>query len=978
MLDTPEAVFEALRENNERPYGTPRTVTAEELVEAAAQFEEKDVLVTALLELMTAYEYAAEHRKSPVVFARILKLWEEAPGSFSEWEARQVLWRYKWVTTSLLQVPDVPLTAVDGWVAQMGERYRSAGEGVQPVAAMRHRIAAHTGADLDAAWDLWVTRPREPLSDCLACETRHQGLHHLAAGDDDQALSVWEPVLTGVQSCEEEPWVTQAHALLPLLRLGRTDEARSYHLTGYRHARGRVGMAEEVGLHVEFCALSGNEGRALEILAENRALFDVTGAPLSLLGFLTGVEVLTRRLVDQGYDTTPVAGPLGRTWTARELLEHVREQGDALATAFDRRNGTATVGDRRRARLERRPPLAEPLPLGLRTATVPSPEGAPAVPAPAAAAAVPEVPEDFVALVERAREMDDAGRPGDAELWREIAGRVGAEGHVHDPRLGSEARLRGELAEHRAFAALEEEDLAAARAALAEARELFAEAGLPGRVLAARARLASVGEEPGAEAGGAWAELDAVLPEARALVDGAVVDGAATSEVRRAYLVVLQCRAFLAHTEATAALPDVPERTRERFEAAVAEAVAESERLGSPERTANARMFVADLAARSGELDRAEQELRNVLRAVEEAGTPWRATRPRGLLGQVLLQQHRPEEAMEQFRGALASAAAYGDTAFPVARTHALLGHAAHHAGDLGAAVRHLSDAAARLDREGDAPGAAELRVELADVLARADRQADAVAVLESLVSDEAAAAAAMDERALAQARLLLARGLRELAEHRASAEQFLLLADAVEPWEEQSTHTLVASEAAVALLAAGREDAARAAYERAVASHAKGPNPHAVAEMMRDFAAHAVSAGGPEGLEAALGHLREADEVVAAVPADDEDIALWYETGSTHYRRGRVYAGAERFTEALAELERAIAAHEEGGPRGEAPRAEAVRVAALVEANGLDRPQAALARLRAAVVRCREAGLDHAVEILSRLADEVSSRRRG
>ncbi|MEU1616884.1 hypothetical protein ABZ479_06205 [Streptomyces sp. NPDC005722] len=972
MLDTPEAVFEALRENNERPYGTPRTVTAEELVEAAEQFEEKDVLVTALLELMSAYEYAAEHRKSPVVFARILKLWEEVPGSFSEWEARQVLWRHKWVTTSLLQVPDVPLAAVDGWVSQMGERYRAAGEGRQPVAAMRHRIAAHTGADVETAWDLWVTRRREPLSDCLACETRHQGLHHLVAGDEEGALRAWEPVLGGVQSCEEEPWVTQAHALLPLLRLGRTDEARSHHLTGYRHVRGRVGMAEEAGLHVEFCALSGNEGRALEILAENRALFDTAGAPLSLLGFLTGVEVLARRLVDQGYGTTPVAGPLGRTWTARELLDHVHEQGDALAAAFDRRNGTGTVGERRRARLDRRPPLAEPLPLGLRTATVPSPEGTPAVTAPAQAVPAREVPEDFVELVERARELADAGRPGDEELWHLVAERAGAGDHVHDPRLGPEERLRGELAEHRAFAAMEDEDKAAVRAALTEARELFAVAGMPERVLTARARLASVGVEPGPEADEGRAELDMVLAEARALVDASP----ATPGILRAWFVVLQCRAYLAHTEAMAALPDVPAELRERFETAVAEAVAESERLGAPERTVNTRVYAADLAARTGDLDRAEQELRSVLRVVEAAGTPWRATRPRGLLGQVLLQQHRPEDAMEQFHGALASARAHGDTAFPVARTYALLGHAADHAGNLGAAVRHLSDGAARLDREGEAAGAAEMRVELADVLVRADRPADAVAVLESLVTDEAAAG--MDERALAQARLLLARGLRELAEHRASAEQFLLLADAVEPWEEQVTHTLAAAEAATALLAAGRDDAARSAYDRAVASHGKGPNPHAVAEMMRDFAAHAVSAEGAEGLEEALGHLREADELLAAVPGEDEDIALWYETGATHHQRGRAYAGAGRFAEALAELERAIAAHDEGGPRGEAPRAEAVRVAALVEANGLQRPDAALARLRAAIARCREAGLDQAAAVLSRVGEEVSSHRQG
>ncbi|MGW9367325.1 hypothetical protein ACWG43_26240, partial [Streptomyces albidoflavus] len=106
MLDTPQAVLDALRENDGRPHGLHRTVTAEELAEAAEAFDDPALLVTALLELMAAYEFTGEHRKSPVVFARLLKLYETTPDAFSEWEAHQVDWRFKWVTTSLLQVPD--------------------------------------------------------------------------------------------------------------------------------------------------------------------------------------------------------------------------------------------------------------------------------------------------------------------------------------------------------------------------------------------------------------------------------------------------------------------------------------------------------------------------------------------------------------------------------------------------------------------------------------------------------------------------------------------------------------------------------------------------------------------------------------------------------------------------------------------------------------------------------------------------------
>lgn len=983
MLETPEAVLDALRENNDRPYNLHRTVTAEELVDAAEQFDEPELLVTALLELMSAYEYTGEHRKAPVVFARVLKLRDDSPDAFSDWEANQVLWRFKWVTTSLLQVPEVPLAAIRGWTDQMRDRYREAGHGMQPVAAMRHRIAAHVGSEEAerSAYDLWVTRPREGMSDCEACETRHRAIHHVGIGDERRALDIWQPVFDGGQTCAEEPYVSQAHALLPLLSLGRADEARSHHLSGYRYARGKTGLAEEVGLHVEFSALSRNEGRGLEILAENRALFETTGAPLSLLGFLTGVEVLLTRLVADGYGTTTVAGPLGRSWTAQSLLAHVSGEADTLAAAFDARNGTTGVGDRRRERVARPPLLAEPLPLGLRTTR---PETAPAPPVSSR-----DIPDDFTELVTRAREMAAVGHPGDTALWERIAERVAAEGHVHAPELGPEARLRAELVEQRGFTAYENENWAEANAAMTEAADLFAgEAALPWHALAARARVSSFewGDAGDRAAGDfpSWSVLDELLGEARELLGrgGAVPattdDAPPTGEnVTEKYLTVLHCRAFAAHAEAAAEAPDVSAPTRARFDAAMDAVVSEAARFGMPHLAVGVRRYTADLASRAGRADEAATELRTALELVETSGRPWRAPRLEAQLGQILLQQDKPEEATAALRQALAGAARFDDTTFPVAFTYLLLGHASSHAGDLPGAVRHLSEAAARFDRESDHNAAAEARLQLADVLGRSGQPADAVAVLESLVLDDASAT--VDERLLAQIRLNLARGLRELEEHQASAEQFVQLAETVAAWEDRTTYTLVTAESAIALARADRWDAARAAYERALLAHRDTRLPGQaglICEMAREFAALTMAAEGPDGIETALARLAEADEIRGAAAGDAEDLVHWYEAGATAYQRARALAAAERFPEALAEMERAITAYEEGGEQGETPRAEATRVAALIEANGLNSPQAAIARLDTAITRCEKAGIQHAAQILSALRTDFATQR--
>ena len=112
-----------------------------------------------------------------------------------------------------------------------------------------------------------------------------------------------------------EPASTLAASLKPLLRLRRYDEARTNHLRGYRLLQGHVELRTAFGSHIEFCVLSGNRERALEILAENRRVFDPPYEPSDYLEFLSCVALLLRGCVDAG-STATVAGPEGRDWPA--------------------------------------------------------------------------------------------------------------------------------------------------------------------------------------------------------------------------------------------------------------------------------------------------------------------------------------------------------------------------------------------------------------------------------------------------------------------------------------------------------------------------------------------------------------------------------------------------------------------------------------------------------------------------------------
>ncbi|MEU9080224.1 hypothetical protein [Kitasatospora sp. NPDC048538] len=967
MLDTPDAVIAALRENDARPYGRQRTVVAEELVDAAEQFEDTGVHSMALLELMEAYEYDGERSKTPVVFARVLKLWDTDPDGFGEWARHQVFWRFKWVAGALLDTPEVPLAAVHRWHTELRDRYRAAGFDLQPYYAQRYHLAAQTGEGRQDAYELWTARPRTELSDCHACETRARAEHFAEAGDDARALEVLGPVLDGSSSCEQEPYLSQAAALLPLLRLGRLDEARSCHLTGYRYARGKAAMLHAVGRHLEFCALSGNEPRGLEILAENRDLFAVTGDQSARLSFLTGAEVLIAGLSRAGHGALAVSGPPGTGWTVDTLLVHLRTEAGALADRFDARNGTGAVGADRRARLAREPLLAEPLALGVRAAAAPE---LAAAPAPVPRRPVEPEPEDFTALVVRARELELVGHPDAERLWLRIEERFTADGFELPEGTGDggAARLRAELAEQRAHRSLERDEYAEGRAGLVAAAALFEEAGLPGQALMVRGRalIAELGDVEGAVAD--WPALDEVL---RAAEELRAAGGAMTDDD---YLIVLQVRAYAAHHDLVSALPEPPAAVLGRFEEAADGYHGAAVALGSARRAATSRQYRADAAARQGRMAEAAAELREVLAQLDTAELPWQTPRVLGLLGQVLLQDGEPAEAVEVFHRALAEAVRWGEGGYPFAPTYMMLGHACMLLDDRGGAIRALTEAAARFDRKGreGVEEAARVRLQLADVLRAAERTADAVAVLESVLLD--AAAAELDVRLLAQARLDLARGLADLDEDREAAEEYLRLADAVAGWEDQDTHTMVACEASLALARAGRREAAKAALDRAAEAHGRAPRVDQLAATLREFAMLTMRAEGPDGLPEALARLAEADAVGAAAERAGLEYDAPFLQGGSHYERARCLAVGERYEESVAEAEKAIARYDDGGEQYGAPRAEALRLAALVEGTDLGRTKAAVARLTAGIARCEAAGLPEAAGVLADLRERLAA----
>ncbi|MGW3988089.1 hypothetical protein [Streptomyces sp. NPDC004830] len=968
-----DELYQALRENGRRPYGRTRTVTAEELADAAEQFDEPLPLIHALLELQEAYTYGSEPRKSPVVFARLLNLFDGQPDVFDDRLRHTLFWRFKWVSNALRALPEIPLASLRQWLTEMRDRYEKAGHGLQPYYGQAYQLAAHVGEDTALAFELWAGRTRTRLSDCEACEICDRALYHLGAGDDARALRTWEPVLTGKESCQEEPARSLSYALLPLLRTGDADRARELHLAGYRACRRNPAMSAETGRHLEFCALTGNEARGLELLAENRNLFDEVDSPLDQLDFLTGVEVLLRRVEGLGHGDVPAAGYAGRTWTVAELRAEVRGRADDLAARFDARNGTTTHSDRRRERLERAP-LLDTLELTLRPRTLD--DVAPAAPVTAPAGRTPAVPEELPDLIARARAAEEEGHPDARACWDRLRTLVAARDYAHpaDPAVGPLVRLRADLLTDEASRAGEREDFDEAVALHEEAAGLYDDAGLPGPAALARAcsLLAGAGRPAqGADGGQAGA---AALTSAHAAVVRLQEETPGLAPHLEARMLRLRVTALALRLQTT------------RDEEHVAPVFAEIDALHAfavrhdvAGQISAALLLRASTHALSGDLPAAVTTLDELLARLKEQGPAWHLPRTLGLRGRIQLGLRDAEAAYADLTEGLRRAAEWPADAMDTGRLHADLAEACMHLGRPEEALRHLTRSAEADLRRGSRTDAYCTYSNAAQLSLDLGRVEDCIALLDSLLADPDVAAGELDDRLAAQLRLTRARALHAGDDLKAATTEFVALAAESAGWDDDpGSHAMIAAETAVLLAESGEFGRAREAADRALAAHARDPRHEQLSNCLRELARLQAQQQGPDGLEAARAFLDDAARVAdEARAAGHEPHGRSLETALA-YEHGRVNAYAGAYEDALAALDKALALLGEPGPQDERAGewAECVRLAGAVEGLYLERPAPALARLDAAVTRLTALGYPAEAQALislaARLRDEA------
>ncbi|HEU5333106.1 MAG TPA: hypothetical protein VFU73_10085 [Actinocrinis sp.] len=793
----------------------------------------------------------------------------------------------------LLDDPSIGLAEIRGRIAELEAEQRVRGASPRRAHQARHLVARHLGdvATARRELELWLAAPRDRGCDCAACERRVIGSWHAESGDDGRAYEAWSPVLDGELFCGAEPHGVLAGSLIPLIRLGMADRARANHLRGYRVSRRKEPMAAGVGGHLEFCALTGNAARGLELLAEHGDWLAPDRPGPANPEFLAGAEVLLRILGDAGHDDLPFALPGGDRTGVGALRERVGAELNDIAARFDERNGNDAYSTRLLQRRSRQPFLSS-LPLPART-TLPKARRTP-IPPPA------PKPASLDELTAEARRLTLHWHPDATAAWQ----RVGAAAAVPGAPVLPED-VRAELDEQLVADAApgdpthpDSDDAASDDAAsdstvrlrrMDEIADRYETLGALGSALRVRSRAATVRfrEQGGTDLAGALAEQTKLrTTAAEALADGRIS--------AREYMAVRLGSGYLKYNAWTTLAFEQP-RDEPRTAAASRDALAElldlveeCRRLAAWLHGAVAAGMASDLRLAADESDEAEGLLRLAADWYAAGGSPWSAASCELNLSQIARN-----------RGDLPEAERLARLAVEHNLDPYLRGPAAMMLADAiwfqdgreGEAVAPALAAAESFGvLEGGAEDEARARLRAAEALTVVGRHEEAVglfepalAVLEGHWSEE------QWKPLIAQAARAYGNCLLAVGDPRRAAELLLATADRVKDWPNQAPHAMIASDAAAALERAGQSSDAALAFQRAAHIWGGLGEPIVRIKCLRS----AAWLRADEDLVAALALMDEAGgELVGAIggaaePADRTEAR--FELAETHVQRARV-----------------------------------------------------------------------------------------
>jgi len=344
-------LWQLLHQATHLPYGPGQIALVEQVITHADALRLPEFSFAARMRGTEAYYFGGEPVRAFPTFAWCLAQYDRDPQRYAEHE-RTLLWHFKHMVSAMTEFPEIPLDRTYAVLDDMQRRWTETGHSLQAVYSYRHGVAVHIG-DLEAAQEYylrWCAAPRDDLSDCAACDTTSKADWLVLCGQDEEAVAVGESVLSGHVDCSAQPQGVLTTLMVPYLRTGRLDQARDAHRRAYRLQRSRLADLASIAHHIEFCARTGNEARAVEMVERHLGWLDQAPSPWDAMVFAASAAHALRRAQERhdgvlalhrpGHEDRP-AGPVA----ALDLAAELAGQATDLAARFDQRNGTSRVGE---------------------------------------------------------------------------------------------------------------------------------------------------------------------------------------------------------------------------------------------------------------------------------------------------------------------------------------------------------------------------------------------------------------------------------------------------------------------------------------------------------------------------------------------------------------------------------------------------------------------------------------------------------
>ncbi len=344
-IDYRDAAVDLLEQAEDLPECPSKLALLEEAVRLADTHRDTELGDEAREALIQTATFTGYPEKALVAFSWRLAQADRAPEQFPE---SRLMWAYKWIAGSLASFPQISRQQIDDAFEDMAVRFRRSGYGMRSVYKIRWEAALDMREPDEARryYRLWDKTPRDANSDCNACEQDCRVFYHVYFGKLEKALQLAEPILRGSMSCGTVPERTFGRVLLPLLRLGRVDEAAEYYRKGYRLASGNREFLDCLGDYLIFLVLTGNLSQGVKLFERHLGWAVETMDLYARWRFYAAVSYFLPLLAQSGrtelklrlIEETPGYRADGRYETARlaSLFDSLCRE---LAAQFDARNG---------------------------------------------------------------------------------------------------------------------------------------------------------------------------------------------------------------------------------------------------------------------------------------------------------------------------------------------------------------------------------------------------------------------------------------------------------------------------------------------------------------------------------------------------------------------------------------------------------------------------------------------------------------